>query len=74
MKDHVERFAEVERRVRSLAAENHSLQLRVRELEKELARASQASEGVAAYHDKHQQIRHKVERILASLESADAKE
>jgi len=74
MKDRAERFAEVEQRVRSLAAENRTLQVRVRELEQELARARQTSQGFEAYQEKHQQIRQKVEHILASLENAEAKE
>jgi chromosome segregation ATPase len=62
-------FAEVEKRVRSLVADNGSLRKRVAELERELARARAEAGDARDVQGKQARIREKVEHVLRSLQS-----
>ena len=69
MKDLEERFAEVEKRVKTLVAENRTLKGRIRELEQELVDVRQEAQKFSNLHGKQLHIREKVERVLHSLET-----
>ncbi len=73
MNDLETRFAEVEKRVRSLAADNSTLRKRVAELERELARSRVDASDVRDFQTKQARIREKVEQVLHSLESLGEK-
>lgn len=73
MKDLEAGFAEVEKRVKALNAENSALRGRVRELEQELAQARRESRDLEHFHGKRMHIKEKVERILNTLEAIEAK-
>lgn len=68
MKNLEARFAEVERRVKALVAENRALHGRIRELEGELAQAQRAVREQENEHGKKLRIREKVEGMLKELE------
>ncbi|MGE5807874.1 MAG: hypothetical protein ACM32I_01990 [Nitrospirota bacterium] len=68
-----ERFAIVEQRIRALLDENGTLAVRVRELERELAQARNTALNIEEYRGKAAHIRRKVETVLQSLESINAK-
>lgn len=68
MKDLETRFAEVERRVKTLIADNAGLKKRVSELEQELEQARSESHELQNFHGKRLHIREKIERVLQSLE------
>jgi hypothetical protein len=63
------RFAEIEKRVRSLVADNGSLRKRVAELERELAHVRAEAGESRDFQTKQTRIREKVEQVLRSLES-----
>jgi tetrahydromethanopterin S-methyltransferase subunit G len=67
------KFAEIEKRVTALAAENRGLKIRVSELEGELSRALIEARDLDEAHAKQTRIREKVEYILAALENAGGK-
>ena len=69
MKDLEDRFAEIERRVRSLVAENRAFAARINELERELAGARQESHTNEHFHETRMRLREKLENILRALES-----
>jgi chromosome segregation ATPase len=69
MKDIAAKFTEVERRVRSLVDENHSLRGRLRELEQQLADARRDARDLERSQGKAAQVREKLERVLRSLEA-----
>ncbi len=71
MKDLETKFAEVEKRIGALVAENKVLMGRVRELEHELTHARREAQELQNLHGKKMHIREKVERILHSLEAAE---
>lgn len=71
MKDLETKFAEVEKRIQALVAENKGLTERVRELEHELTHARREAQELQNLHGKKMHIREKVERILHSLEAAE---
>ena len=71
MKDLETKFAEVEKRIGALVAENKVLMGRVRELEHELTHARREAQELQNLHGKKMHIREKVERILHSLETAE---
>jgi len=71
MKDLEERFAEIERRVRPLVAENRSHKKRIRELEKELNQTRRDVQKSAQFSDKQLHLREKIEKILQALEAVD---
>ena len=73
MKNLEEKFAEIERRVKALVAENHSHKKRVQELEKELKRTHHDTQKSMKFHDKQQHVRERVEKILKDLEAVEAK-
>ena len=73
MKDLEAGFAKVEKRVKTLIADNAVLRKRLAELEQELAQARQESEELENFHGKRLHIREKIERILHSLEAAGEK-
>ncbi len=73
MKDLEERFAEIERRVRPLVAENRSLKKRIRELEKELSQTRRDVQISAQFNDKQVGLRGRIEKILQALEAVDIK-
>ena len=64
-----ERLAEIETRVRGMASENRQLRTRVRELEQELSRAREELKELQAAKGRRTEIRGRLERILAELES-----
>lgn len=64
-------FAEIEKRLTNLVADNAVLKKRVAELERELARARAESGELRKFQEKRQQIRGKIEKVLRSLESID---
>ena len=72
MKNLDARFAEVERRVKALLAENHALRGRVTELEDELERTRRSAREYENIHGKRLRIREKVERMLKDLEAVSA--
>jgi hypothetical protein len=74
VKDLESKFAEVEKRVQALVAENKVLTGRVRELEHELAQARRESQDLQNFHGKKMHIKEKIERILQSMEAVKEKE
>jgi hypothetical protein len=68
------RFAEVERRVRALVAENQGLRERVRELEEEQGRLGEAARDSDALRANRTQVQDRLKRLLRLLESVEAKE
>ncbi len=70
MKSIEERFAEVERRVRALVAENGRLNKRLKDLERALADARQEGQEMQHFHGKRMHVREKIEKILDALEAA----
>jgi cell division septum initiation protein DivIVA len=73
MSNLAEKFAEIERRVKTLVAENHSHQKRVKELEKELNQTRHVAQKSVKVHDKQVQLRERVEKILKDLEGIEVK-
>ncbi len=71
MKDLEAKFAEIEKRVKTIVAENAGLRKRVGELEQELAGARRESQELENFHGKKMHIREKIERILHALEAVD---
>lgn len=71
MKDLEERFAEIERRVKPLVAENRSHKKRIRELEKELSQTRGDAQKSAQFNDKQSHLRERLEKILQALEAVD---
>jgi predicted RNase H-like nuclease (RuvC/YqgF family) len=69
-----ERFAEAEKRVRSLVSENTALKKRVREFEREIAQLRSEARDLQHFHGKRMHVREKIERILNALEAADRNE
>lgn len=74
MKNLEEKFAEIERRVKELVAENRSHKKRVKELEKELNLTRHDAKKSAQAHDKQLLLRQRVEKILKDLEAVEVKE
>jgi len=68
------RFAEVEKRVRALAAENSHLREQVRELEDRLGKADDCSREVESLRAKKEQVRNRLKRLLRVLDSMETKE
>jgi hypothetical protein len=73
LKDLEERFAEIERRVKALAAENHAHKSRIRELEQELVQTRHDAQKSVQFHDKQLHLRERIEKILQDLESVEIK-
>jgi predicted RNase H-like nuclease (RuvC/YqgF family) len=73
VKDLEERFAEIERRVKALATENHAHKARIRELEKELVQTRRDAQKSVQFHDKQLHLRERIEKILRDLESVESK-
>jgi len=71
MKDLEERFAEIERRVRPLVAENRSHKMRIRELEKELNQTRRDMQKSAQFNEKQLHLKERIEKILRALEAVD---
>jgi predicted RNase H-like nuclease (RuvC/YqgF family) len=71
MKDLEERFAEIERRIRPLAAENRSHKKRIGELEEELNQTRRDVQKSAQFNDKQARLRERIEKILKALEAVD---
>ncbi len=69
MSDLDARFAEVEKRVRNLVADNSGLRKRVADLEQELNRVQREAGAVRDFESKQTRIREKIEQVLLSLES-----
>lgn len=69
MADITTRFREVESRVRDLVADNKRLRSRVRELESELAGLRADMQEFGKYQRQRGEVRERLERILAQLES-----
>jgi chromosome segregation ATPase len=67
-------FAEIEKRVRALVAEDRVLRKRITELEQELALVRREARNVEHVHGKQLHIREKVERVLRNLEALGTKE
>lgn len=74
LKDLEDRFAEIEKRVRTLVTENKSFRGRIKELEHELAQARREAQDRELFNGKKLHIKEKVERILQSLETVNHKE
>lgn len=74
MKSIEERFAEVERRVRALVAENADLKRRVQALSAEVGNAQRESQGLQHLHGKKMHVQEKIERILRALDELAARE
>ncbi len=70
MKALTDRFAEVEKRVKSLVAENAELRHRASALEQELASARAELQGMGELRGRKLEIREKIERALRALEEA----
>lgn len=73
MKDLEEKFLEIERRVRALAAENHAQKARIRELEQELVQTRHDAQKSVRFHDKQLHLRERIEKVLRDLEAAEIK-
>ncbi len=73
MKDLESRFAEVEKRVRTLVSDNAALRKRITELEAELADARKGSGELENFHGKKMRVREKIENILRSLDAIGEK-
>ncbi len=73
MKDLENKFAEVEKRVKTIVEENAGLRKRIGELERELVRTRRESQEVENFHGKKMHIREKIERVLHALESVSEK-
>jgi cell division septum initiation protein DivIVA len=67
------RFAEVEKRVKMLVADNERLRKNVSQLERELKEARRQSEELHHFHGKRLRIREKIEKVLQSLETMEQK-
>ena len=74
MKNLEEKFAEIERRVKALVAENRSHKKRVKELEKELNLTRHDAKKSAQFHDQQLHLRERIEKILKDLEAVEVKE
>lgn len=74
MNDLSKKIRVVEERVRALVAENHSLRTGIEELRIELEKARTDSQLAEAVRGKHQHLRERIERVLASLDSLEHKE
>ncbi len=74
MQDIHAKFTEIEKRVRSLVAENSDLRERLRALERELAETKSQAHDRDRLQGREQQIRRRIEGILRALEAAGAKE
>ena len=73
MIDLADKFAEIERRVKTLVAENHSHKKRVRELEKELSQTHHIAQKSVKFQDKQLHLRERIEKILKDLEAIETK-
>jgi chromosome segregation ATPase len=73
VKDLEDKFAEVEKRVKSLVSENRDLAKRVSELTEELSRARRGSQELEDFVGKKMHVREKIERILQAFEAAGEK-
>jgi len=71
MKKTEEQFAELERRVRALLADNARLSGRVRELEGEIAGLRRDAQDLQRLQGSRTHIREKIERALSALEAAE---
>ena len=74
MKNLEEKFAEIEKRVKALVAENRTHKKRVRELEKELNLTRHDAKKSVQFHDKQPHLKERVEKILKVLEAVEVKE
>ena len=74
VKDLAARFAEVEKRVRALAAENGHLRERVLKLEEELGRASEGAREAGDLRARKEQVRDRLKRLLRVLEAMETRE
>ena len=74
VKDLGSRFAEVERRVRTLVAENRGLRARVRELEEERGRLGEAARDSDTLRANKAQVRDRLKRLLRLLEKINVRE
>jgi len=70
----VARFAEVEKRVRALAEDNHRLRERVRGLEEDLGRASDGAREAEDLRARKEQVRDRLKRLLRALEAMETRE
>jgi hypothetical protein len=68
------RFAEVERRVRALVAENQGLRARVRELEEERGTLGEAARDSEALRASKTQVQDRLKRLLRLLETIETKD
>ena len=68
------RFAEVEKRVGALAAENGHLRDRVRKLEEELGRAGEGAREAETLRAGKEQVRDRLKRLLRVLEAMETRE
>ena len=68
------RFAEVERRVHALVAENLGLRARLRELEDERGRLGEAARDSDALRAKKSQVQDRLKRLLRLLETIKVRE
>jgi cell division septum initiation protein DivIVA len=73
MSDLADKFAEIEKRIKTLVDENRSHKKRVRELEKELGQTRHVAQKSVKVHDKQVQLRERVEKILKDLEGIEVK-
>ena len=74
MKELGARFAEVERRVRALVAENRELRGRLGEFEKALAQARQEAQEAQSLRSKTSRVQERLTRLLKALESIEVPE
>jgi len=74
VKELASRFAEVERRVRALVAENQGLRARVHELEDERGRLGEAARDSDALRANKSQVQDRLKRLLRLLETIEVRE
>ncbi len=73
MSDLADKFAEIEKRIKTLVEENRSHKKRVRELEKELSQTRNFAQKSVKVHDKQVHLRERIEKILKDLEGVENK-
>ena len=73
MTDLENKFAEIEKRVRLLVAQNRQFKARVSELEKELTQARREAQQFEHLRGNKLHIKEKIEKILESLENAEGR-
>ncbi len=73
MRELADKFAEIEKRVKALVAENAGLKKRTEELERELAAVRRETRDIESLQGRNSQIREKIESVLSALEAVSSR-